>query len=374
MSLTKISNTVISDTFPNTYMYRNLIINGSMNIHQRSASVSGITSSSFNTADRWCIDMSSHGTWTQSTELSDAPSGTGLRKSLKMLCTTANASPSASNFIKIRQTIEAQNCNILKIGSTNAESITISFWVKSNVTGTYIVEIENQTVGSTRTVCGSYTINSSGVWERKTITVLGDTVGLVNNDNGVGLLLAFYLGAGSNYTSGTLQTTWGTSTNVNRAVGQTNVASSTNNYWQVTGIQFETSNTPTLFEHLPYEIQLMRCQRYYQKSFLPEVSPSQNTGRATSIEVASVVGASTIFNIPVYLPVVMRTALSSGVTIFNPSATNSQVRNISLNTDCSSTTVSNTSGDKIFGVVTTTPTSTVAGHTLSFHYTANAEL
>jgi len=263
MSLTKISNTVISDTFSNSYMYRNIIINGSMNIHQRSASVSGITSSSLNTADRWVIDMSSHGTWTQTVELSDAPSGTGLRKSLRMLCTTANASPSAGNFIKIRQTIEAQNCNILKIGSINAESITISFWVKSNVTGTYIVEIENQTVGSTRTVCGSYTINSSGVWERKTITVLGDTVGLVNNDNGVGLLLAFYLGAGSNFTSGTLQTTWASSNNVNRAVGQTNVASSTNNYWQVTGIQFETGNTSTLFEHLPYEIQLMRCQRYY---------------------------------------------------------------------------------------------------------------
>jgi hypothetical protein len=257
-----ISSFTGSVSLPNI-SFKNKIINGDMNIHQRSASVSGITTSSYNTADRWVVDISSHGTWTQTVELSDAPTGTGIRKSLKMLCTTANASPSAGNNIKIRQTIEAQNCNIFKIGSSSAESITISFWVKSNVTGTYIVELENQTSGSTRIVCGSYTINSSAVWEKKSITVSGDTVGVVNNDNGIGLLLAFYLGAGTNFTSGTLQTTWGTTVSANRAVGQTNVASATNNYWQVTGVQIETGRVATEFEILPYDIQLMRCQRYY---------------------------------------------------------------------------------------------------------------
>lgn len=278
--------------------YRNLIINGNMAIHQRSASVTGITTSSFNTADRWVVDLTSHGTWTQTVELSDAPTGTGLRKSLKMLCTTANASPSAGNNIKIRQTIEAQNCNILKIGSSSAESITISFWVKSNVTGTYIVEVENQTVGSTRIICGSYTINTIGVWEKKSITFSGDTVGTVNNDNGVGLLLAFYLGAGSNFTSGTLQTTWGTTVNANRAVGQTNVASATNNYFQITGIQMETGTVATPYEILPYEFQLIRCQRYYTK--LSSVS-------GTNVAFGSgVVSGSTVALIYIKYPIRMR--------------------------------------------------------------------
>jgi hypothetical protein len=355
--------------------FRNLIINGNMNIHQRSASVTGITASSYNTADRWVVDLTSQGTWTQTVELNDAPTGSGLRKSLRMLCTTANATPGSSSVIKIRQTLEAQNCNILKIGSSSAESITISFWVKSNVTGTYIVELENQTVGSIRIVCGSYTINTIGVWERKSITVSGDTVGLINNDNGVGLLLAFYLGAGSNFTSGTLQTTWGTTVTGNRAVGQTNVASATNNYFQITGIQMETGTIATPYEILPYEIELQRCMRYYQKSFLLETFPSQNAGRTSAIEFPSPVGASISLQIPIYLPVVMRTTLSSSnVTIFNPSATNAQVRNVNLNTDCTLTSIGSSSGNKNIYVTTTTPASTVAGHTLSFHYTANADL
>lgn len=263
MSLTKTTNTVTSDSSSNSYMFRNLIINGSMNIHQRGASVSNITASSFNTADRWVVDIgTAFGTWTQSVESNDAPTGSGLRKSLKMLCTTNVASPTAGNFIKVRQTIEAQNCNVLKKGTPSAESFTVSFWVKSNVTGNYVVEIEDQT--NNRLTNNSYTINSSGVWEKKSITFSSDTTGALNNDNGVGLLLAFYIGAGSSYTSGSLQTTWGSnSTAGNRAVGQVNVASTTNNYWQITGIQFELGTVATSTEILPYEIQLMRCQRYY---------------------------------------------------------------------------------------------------------------
>jgi len=265
MSLTQVSKTVINDNTSSSFSFRNLIINGSMNIHQRSASVSNITASSYNTADRWVLDIATgFGTWTQSVDSSDFPSGTGLRKSLRMLCTTNVASPVAGNFIKLRQTIEAQNCNILKTGTVNAESITVSFWVKSNVIGTYTVEIENQTSGSNRLVCGTYTVNSSNVWERKSITFPPDTIGSINNDNGVGLLLAFYLGAGSDFRSGTLQTTWGATVNANRvSSSQVNVANAINNVWLITGIQFEIGTVATPFEHLPYDMQLIRCQRYY---------------------------------------------------------------------------------------------------------------
>lgn len=243
--------------------FKNLIINGNMNVHQRGTTVSSITASSYNTADRWVIDIgTAFGTWTQTVELNDAPTGTELRKSLRMLCTSNVASPTAGNFIKVRQTIEAQNCNILKKGTSNAESFTVSFWVKSNVTGTYVVEIEDQT--NNRLTNNSYTINSINVWERKSITFSRDTTGALNNDNGVGLLLAFYIGAGSSWTTGTLQTTWGTnSVTANRAAGQVNVASANNNYWQITGIQMEVGTVATVFETLPPEVQLIRCQRYY---------------------------------------------------------------------------------------------------------------
>lgn len=306
MSLTQVSKTVINDNTSSSFSFRNLIINGSMNVHQRAVSVSNITASSYNTADRWVLDIATgFGTWTQSVDSSDVPSGTGLRKSLRMLCTSNVPSPpTAGNFIKLRQTIEAQNCNILKIGTTNAESITVSFWVKSTVTGTYTVEIENQTSGSNRIVCGTYTVNNSNVWERKSITFPPDTIGSVNNDNGVGLLLAFYLGAGSNYTSGTLQTTWGATVNANRvSSSQANAASAVNNIWLITGIQFEIGTVATAFENLPYDVQLQRCYRYFVSYSVPQDYTDGYSG--------------TILYRSYPLPVEMRTA-PTGFEIVNP--------------------------------------------------------
>ncbi len=239
--------------------FRNVIINGGMSVAQRSSSVASITGSAYNTADRWTTYINTLGTWTNSVE-NDAPTGSGLTKSSKMLCTTANASPAAGAYAQLTQPIEGQNLQHFAKGTASAKQFALSFWVKSNVTGTYIVEL---TAGS-RAVSASYTVSVSATWEKKTIIFPADAVTSIVNDNTAGLYCAFMLGAGSNYTSGTLQTTWAAIVSANRYVGQTNLAAATSNYWQITGVQLEAGPVATPFEFLPFGEELRRCQRYYQ--------------------------------------------------------------------------------------------------------------
>jgi hypothetical protein len=124
---------------------------------------------------------------------------------------------------------EGQNLQYLKKGTANAVSLTLSFWVKSTKTGTFIAELKD--FNNTRTISKSYTVNTTNTWEKKTITFEGDTTGALTNNNALSLELNFWLGAGTDFTSGTLATTWGSSVNANRAVGQVNIADSTSNDW-----------------------------------------------------------------------------------------------------------------------------------------------
>ena len=243
----------------NIVQSKNIIINGDMSIAQRATSVTGITSGGYKTVDRFPLNLDL-GTWTQS-QSTDVPTGQGFAKSFKMDCTTANASPSAAILAAVRTKIEGQNLQYLKKGTSSAESTTLSFWVKSNKTGTYICElIDND---NSRQISQAYTISSANTWEKKTLTYAGDTSGAFGNDNGASLELHFWLGAGSNYTSGTLSTTWTSITTANRAVGQVNLADSTSNDWYVTGVQLEAGITASDFEFLPVDVNLHRCQRYY---------------------------------------------------------------------------------------------------------------
>jgi hypothetical protein len=252
-----------SGTVQNQSAFKNIIINGDMSLAQRATSTASITSNGYYTVDRFQTGASSLGTWTQS-QSTDVPTGQGFAKSLKMDCTTADASPSASDKLFIRQKIEGQNLQYLKKGTSSAESLTLSFWVKSNKTGTYIAELND--TDNTRTISKSYTISSADTWEKKTITFAGDTSGTLNNDNANSLECTWYLGVGSNFTSGTLQTDWGSQVVANRAVGQVNLADSTSNEWYVTGVQLETGTSASDFEFLPVDINLARCQRYFEKT------------------------------------------------------------------------------------------------------------
>lgn len=239
--------------------FRNVIINGAMQIAQRSTSKASITTGDYHSLDRWYTNISSAGTWTQS-QSTDAPSGFGT--SLKMQCTTANASLASSAYNQIYQAIEGLNVQQFAKGTTSAKPMYLSFWVKAFQTGTFIVALRDNT--NSRAISAAYTINASATWEYKTIQIPADATGAFVADSNQAMRVVFYLGAGTDYTSGSLGTTWGTVTNANLAVGQTNVASSTNNYWQITGVQLEQNLQPTPFEQRPIGTELALCQRYYQ--------------------------------------------------------------------------------------------------------------
>jgi hypothetical protein len=242
---------------------RNLLYNGAMQVAQRGTSTTGITTTTYNTADRWKQSVTTCGTWTQTVE-NDAPTGSGFRKSLKVLCTTADAAPAAGDVVIIGQSLEGQDLQRIAKGTSDAQQLTLSFWVKSNVTGTYVAYLGD--TDNTRQVGSQYTISASATWEKKTITFPADTTGAFTNNNGESLLVRFWLAAGSNFTSGTIRSTWTASTNADLAVGQTNVAAATNNYWQITGVQLEVGPVATAFEFKSYHQELAECQRYFYKS------------------------------------------------------------------------------------------------------------
>ena len=259
---------------------KNLIINGAMQVAQRGTSQTGVTSSGYASApDRFSSLINGLGTWTLS-QSSDAPDG--FSSSYKWECTVADSSISAGDYGILLQRMEGQNLQHLKKGSSNAESLTASFWVKSSKTGTYIFELyENH---SQRSISKSYTISSANTWEYKSITIPGDTVGTINNDNTESLIPAFWVAAGSNYSSGTLQTSWGSIVNANRAVGVVNLADTVGNTWQVTGVQLELGDTATPFEHRSFGEELSLCQRYFFRNLATffGIPPATSTTQISS--------------------------------------------------------------------------------------------
>lgn len=249
----------LNDSYAAVDWNENVIINGAMTVAQRGTSTASITTAGYYTIDRWSTFINTLGTWTQTQE-TDAPTGSGLRNSLKMLCTTAAAAPSASNYFIMRQILEGQNVQIFKKGTASATTFVLSFWVKSNATGTYIAELED--ADNNRSVSATYTVSASGVWEKKSITFPADTTGVFDNDNAGSLRVNWWLAAGTTYTSGTLATTWTSTTSANRAPGLTNLAAATNNYWQITGVQLQPSRE-SQFLFQDYGTVLAQCQRYF---------------------------------------------------------------------------------------------------------------
>jgi len=286
--------------------FRNIVINGAMSIAQRSTSVASLTTQGYKTLDRYNLIISSLGTWTQS-QSTDVPSGYGFANSLKMDCTTANASPSASSYLGITQSFEGQNLQYLKKGTANAVSLTASFWVKSTKTGTFIVELADS--DNSRSISKSYTVSVTNTWEFKTVTFAGDTTGAFTNDNGKSLEIIFWLGAGTDFSSGTLNTSWGTSVATNRAVGQVNIADSTSNDWLITGVQLEAGTSASDFEFLPVDVNLGRCRRYYAKIVTDSAYNAIGSGFS---------GTTTLASAYIKYPVAMRaspTVTQSGLAV-----------------------------------------------------------
>jgi hypothetical protein len=238
-----------------------------MSIAQRGTSFSGIgDGGSQYTLDRfkWSEEGATDAAVYTITQSTTVPSGQGFAKSFKVDCTTADTSVDANNIQYVGTAIEGQNLQYLKYGTSSAENMVLSFWVKSNKTGTYGVALINNE-STEKLYSQTYTILSADTWEKKTLSYVGDTSNGFDNDNGNSLLIQWYLVAGSGKTSGSSQT-WGSNTQANRAAGQTvNLADSTANEWFITGIQLEAGTTASDFEFLPYDVNRDRCYRYYYK-------------------------------------------------------------------------------------------------------------
>jgi len=248
----------------NNINFKNLIINGDMSIAQRGTSVTGIgASDGYFTVDRfqYTREGSPSARFTQS-QSTVVPSGQGFASSIKMDCTTAQGSLSSGDGFNIQHKIEGQNLQLLKYGTSSAVTLTLSFWVRATKTGTNIVWIYQN--DDARSQAQAYTISSADTWEKKTLTFSADTTGVIDNNNGEGFRISWWLGAGTNFQSGSLATTWQSHSSAIIAVGQVNHADNTANDFYLTGVQLEVGTSASDFEFLPYDVNKNRCDRYYK--------------------------------------------------------------------------------------------------------------
>ena len=236
------------------YGFKNRLINGAMAISQRGTSF--VSPTGAYTIDRWEMEENTDGTVTV-TQDTDAP--TGFSFSQKFTVTSADASLAATQDLIVGQYIEGFNTADLVFGSASAATVTLSFWVKSSLTGTFGGALQNS--ARTRSYPFTYTISSASTWEQKTVTIAGDTSGTwIGATNGIGLRVYFGLGVGSTY-SGTAGA-WA-ATNYYSATGAVSVIGTNSATWAVTGVQLEKGSTATSFDYRDYGRELMLCQRYY---------------------------------------------------------------------------------------------------------------
>jgi hypothetical protein len=241
---------------------RNLIINGGMQVAQYGTSVSAKTDANkIHTVDRWRLEAS--GATYDVAQSSDTPNG--FLKSQKVTLDGAFTPTASQYFIPFEQRIEAQNIAHLAYGTSDAKSVTLSFWIKSSKTGTYVVEFRNS--DASKQWPKSYTIDTANTWEKKTLTWTGDTASGTEFavDNGQGAAFFWWMTAGTTYTSGTLPTGWEANTNANRAAGVPSSLADNDEFY-LTGVQLEVGSTATEFEHLSYAEELSLCQRYYHQA------------------------------------------------------------------------------------------------------------
>jgi hypothetical protein len=274
---------------------RNRLINSDMRIDQRNAGASVSNTSNLTyVVDRWAIygDQNSKFTAQRSTV---AP--TGFINSLLMTSSSAYSVPSGEGY-SVQQRIEGFNVSDLGWGTANAQTVTLSFWVRSSLTGTFGGSITNSAFN--RSYPFSYTVSSANTYEYKTVTIAGDTAGTWLTDNGIGLRLYFGLGVGSTL-SGTAGSWAGSG--LLSATGATSVVGTSGATFYITGVQLEAGSVATPFEHRQYGQELALCQRYFWKI----------GGTALYEQIAiGLVDATTQVNCITLMPVAMRAAPSLG--------------------------------------------------------------
>jgi hypothetical protein len=276
----------IAQSGANNVSFRNRIINGAMVIDQRNAgaSVSVQTTTGY-ALDRWRVYASQNSKYSvqQSTTV---PSG--FKNSLLVTSSSAYIVGAGETFA-VAQYIEGFNTSDLGWGASGAASVTLSFWVRSSLTGTFGGSLTNN--GYTRSYPFTYAISAANTWEQKTLTIAGDTTGTWTTDSTAGIRAWFGLGVGSTY-SGTAGS-WAAA-EYESATGATSVVGTNGATFYITGVQLEKGSTATSFDYRPYGTELQLAQRYYQKSYNTDVAVGTNTASGSK--------TTRIYNTDPFLP------------------------------------------------------------------------
>jgi hypothetical protein len=257
MALTQVDQGLLSSTAQYTG-FKNRIINGAMVIDQRNAGAASTSSISGYFLDRWHVTQSTTGKLIAQQNAGSVTPPTGFINYLGVTSQSAY-SIAAGDYYRIYQPIEGLNMADLAWGTASAATVTLSFWVRSSLTGTFGGALQNN--ANNRSYPFSYSISSANTWEQKTITIVGDTSGTWLTTNGVGMYVFFGLGVGSTY-NGTAGSWAGA--NYMSATGATSVVGTNGATFYITGVQLEKGSTATSFDYRPYGTEFVLCQRYYQ--------------------------------------------------------------------------------------------------------------
>jgi hypothetical protein len=285
--------------------FKNRIINGAMVIDQRNAGASAVTINS--TANTYTLDR-----WTSSGQVTDGvftvqqstTVPTGFKNALVATVTTADASIGSTQSYLLTQFIEGLNTYDLAFGSASASTVTLSFWVRSSLTGAFGGTIQNSALD--RSYPFSFTINSANTYEQKTVTIAGDTTGTWLTDTGRGLVVRFSLGVGSSYK--TTAGAWAAGTYF-APTSSVDLIGTNGATFYITGVQLEKGSTATSFDYRPYGTELALCQRYFYKASNP-------TGASTSyVGLIGAISTTRCFGATVVLPVPMRLSPLGGMSI-----------------------------------------------------------
>jgi hypothetical protein len=255
------SNAVsIAQSGANNVTFRNRIINGNMMIDQRNAGASiTINNGAYYSLDRWQAYSSAVSKFSVQQNAGSVTPPTGFTNYLGITSLSSYAVGATDEFL-IRQVIEGYNIADLGFGAAGASTVTLSFWVRSSLTGSFGGALTNSS--TSRSYPFSYTISAANTWEQKTITIAGDVTGTWNKTNGAGVYVMFGLGVGSTYGSGTAGAWVGSAVDV--PTGATSVVGTNGATFYITGVQLEKGSTATPFENRPYGTELALCQRYYE--------------------------------------------------------------------------------------------------------------
>jgi hypothetical protein len=355
----------LAQSASNNQTFRNRIINGAMTIDQRNAGASITANDGTFAVDRFKFAMAQSSKGTGGQNLNSITPPVGFTNYLGFSSSSAYSVGSSETF-SIRQIVEGFNIADLGWGTANAQPVTLSFWVRSSLTGTFGGALLNSS--QNRSYPFAYTINSADTWEQKSVTIPGDTSGSWLTNSGKGIDMFFSLGTGASY-SGTANA-WSGSFAVS-VTGAVSVVGTSGATFYITGVQLEEGTAASPFENRLYTTELQLCQRYFQKSYNVNVAPATATdvgvvenGIGTSVPTSSTIEASTVFKVTMRasatITVYDRVGNSGKVARVNPgiSSTNNQTVSIAF------------AGENGFGI----EGSGVSAATFIYHYQATAEL